>query len=72
MKYELWGTPDKTSLLFTGADEIENCKRQNMIEPDAELIWTVDADSYDEAMTLYYEYMGWGIYKPMDDNSLIV
>jgi hypothetical protein len=32
----------------------------------AELVWTVDADSYVEAMTLYHEHMGWGPYRPMD------
>ena len=67
MRYELWGTPDRTSLVFTGADAIDGYKRQGAIEPDAELIWGVDADSWKEASTLYHQYMGWELYKPVDD-----
>lgn len=33
-----------------------------MLEPGARLTWTVEASSHFEAMTLYYEHMGWGIY----------
>jgi len=29
---------------------------------DAALTWTVDAGSHFEAMTKYYEHMGWGTY----------
>lgn len=68
MRYELWGTPDRTSLTFTGAEAISNYKRQGAVEPDAKLIWTVDADSYNEASTLYHEYMGWEPYRPMDEH----
>lgn len=28
----------------------------------AELVWTVEAASHFEAMTLFYEHMGWGLY----------
>lgn len=68
MRYELWGAPDRTSLLFTGADEIEDCKRQNMIEPESEFIRAIEADSDNEAMTSYHEHMGWEPYRPMDEN----
>lgn len=30
--------------------------------PDAKLVWTVEASSHFEAMTLYWEHMGWGEY----------
>ena len=29
----------------------------------ASLVWTVEADSHFEAMSRYYEFMGWGEYK---------
>jgi hypothetical protein len=32
------------------------------MSPDARLIWTVEAGSHFEAMTAYYEFMGWGKY----------
>lgn len=67
MRYELWGTPDRTSLSFTEANAVEVHKQQGAIEPEAEFIWSVDAESDNEAMTLYHEYMGWEPYKPMDE-----
>jgi hypothetical protein len=32
------------------------------MSPDARLIWKVEAESHFEAMTAYYEFMGWGKY----------
>jgi hypothetical protein len=36
---------------------------RSWLAPGAKLIWTVEADSHFEAMTKYYEYMGWGEYS---------
>lgn len=36
--------------------------RRALHSEDAELVWTVDAASHFDAMTLLYEYMGWGGY----------
>lgn len=33
-----------------------------LMEPGTRLIWTFEAQNYFEAMTLYWEYMGWGTY----------
>lgn len=33
-----------------------------MLGPTARIVWTVEAASYFEAMTLYYAHMGWGEY----------
>lgn len=35
---------------------------RSMLPPSARLVWTVDAASHLEAMTLYYQHMGWGPY----------
>jgi hypothetical protein len=37
-----------------------------------ELIWTVEADSWEDACTKYHEYQGWEPYVPMryDDEHL--
>lgn len=67
MRYELWGTPNRTSLTFTGADAISDYKRQGAIEAGAEFTWAVDADTWNEAMKLYHEYMDWEPYKPMEE-----
>ena len=37
-------------------------QQRELVGPDATLVWTVEADSNFEAMTLYYEYRGWGVY----------
>ena len=68
MKYGLWKHMDQgVSLTFTGFDAYEEYVRQGAIEPDAELIWTVEAESWNEACTRYHEFMGYEPYKPMDE-----
>ena len=42
-----------------------------MLPGDARLVWTVEAPSHNSAMTLYYEHMGWGVYKPMDGPDVV-
>ena len=34
-----------------------------IMDSNAELIWTVEANSHFKAMTKYYEFMNWGEYK---------
>ena len=36
---------------------------RSFLYPDAKLIWTVEAGSHFEAMTAWYEYMGFGVYE---------
>ena len=37
-------------------------EQRALMPPDARLVWTVEATSHFEAMTLYYEHMDWGEY----------
>ena len=60
MKHELW--KEKNGYKFYLAGSLGDQARE-MMEEGAELIWTVEADSYFEAMTKYYEFMDWGEYK---------
>jgi len=62
MKHELWKYGDGLST-FCLAGKHGDDARKNIVEPDAELVWTCDANSHFEAMTKYYEYMGWGEYE---------
>ena len=69
MKYELWqeigATGEATGLAFFPVNE--GYERQlQLLAPGAKLIWAVEADSWDEAMTLYHERMGWSAYRPLD------
>lgn len=61
MRYELW--QDKGG--YTFFPENNNTAR-NLLLADAELIWTVEADSFEEAQTKKHEYLGWEPYQPMD------
>ena len=64
MKYELWhskhGDCDVHSLMAQDALD-----KQVTLEPNAVVIWTVDAASWDEARRKQHEFLGWEPYKPM-------
>jgi hypothetical protein len=69
MRYELWRHEDEAiSLSFFAVDENYDLQRR-LLEPGAEFIWAVEAETYNEAMARYHEFMGWEPYKPMDDGS---
>jgi hypothetical protein len=64
MRFELWKAQGNGSLTFFPVDQAK-CQH---LEPDAALIGTVEAASWEEAMTMYRQYMGWGPYIPMSEN----
>jgi hypothetical protein len=41
------------------------------LEPGAIVIWSVDAGSWNEAMTLYHKWRGWKPYVPLDHDDVI-
>ena len=53
------------SFILTEAPNYE--QNIQMLKPNAELIWTTEAENYNEAHQKYYDYMGWGKYKPIDE-----
>jgi hypothetical protein len=60
MKHELW--KERNGYTFCLAGSMGNAARA-LMDKNAELIWTVEADSHFEAMTKYYEFMDRGKYK---------
>jgi hypothetical protein len=60
MLHELWVDAEGLDT-FCHAGPIGDGARE-LVGPNAKLIWTVEAKSSLEAMTLYYEYKGWGPY----------
>ena len=65
MKYEVWRHEGRAICLsFFPVDENYDAHRQSLA-PNAELLWAVEADTWDEAMSRYHEFMGWEPYKPM-------
>ena len=61
LKHELWKEADGNGFTFCLAGSMGDGARK-LLEPEAKLIWTVEASSYFEAMTAYYEFMNWGTY----------
>lgn len=59
----LWALTIAIPLCLFGAAFSRGADPRNPGLLDAQLIWTVKADSAFDAMTKYYEYMGWGHHK---------
>ena len=59
MKYELWESKD-------GLTFIPSSNHDAVLE-DAKLIWSIEAESWVDACQKYYEFMGFGLYKPFDE-----
>jgi hypothetical protein len=66
-EHQLWVEVDEMgrtvsqTFCFAGP---EGDQARSMLAAEAKLIWTVEAESYNEAMTKYYQHMDWGQYKP--------
>ena len=65
LHHELWAVPNGKTLVCLAGPEGDGARR--FLEPGSTLIWTFDAGSYFEAMTLYYEHMGWGAYRTTEE-----
>lgn len=64
--WELWKHDDGEAIEYGfGSDRQLILAAFDPADP-AELVWTIEAESYVEAMTLYHEHMGWEPYRPMD------
>jgi hypothetical protein len=61
MLHELWDGNGEGGPTFCTAGPMGDGVR-SMLGPTARLVWTVEAMSHLEAMTLYDERMGWGAY----------
>ena len=59
-KHEIWENPEGLTT-FLVSDESGDDSRK-LLEPGSKLIKYIDASSYFEAMTLYYQFMDWGKY----------
>ena len=56
-RYELWRTADGGQDSFFPTN---NDSARNLLEPDARLIWTCEANSWNEAQQKRYDFMDWG------------
>lgn len=71
--YECWAVPEEdqdpdegaTALTFTTPENALAMKAKGLMEPGEIPVYSVRADSWDEAMTIHHEVQGWEPYKPM-------
>lgn len=63
--YEAWREPG--CLSFGPQEALARDRASGFISAGAQKIWTVEADSWEEAMTKYHEHMDWEPYVPMED-----
>jgi hypothetical protein len=58
--HELWESPEGLGTFCLAGPDGDGARA--LLEPGSKLVWTVEADSHFEAMSLYYARMGWGPY----------
>lgn len=54
--YQLWYSDEETSYAFFSKGDPANMA---LLEPDAKLIWEVDAESWEDAVAKQARYLGW-------------
>ena len=62
MIYTAWGRDGRANTLI-GGEALPPHLRE---EDNCELIWRIEASSWEEAKQKYFALQGWGTYKPMD------
>ena len=61
MKYELWKESNSYSFFPT-----DNVSMRALLGSQAVLLWTVEAESWNEAQSKKHEFLGWEPYRPME------
>ena len=62
MIYTAWGKNGRANTFIGGEGPLPPHLQE---EDNTELIWRIEAASYEEAMQQYYTLQGWGTYKPI-------
>jgi hypothetical protein len=60
--YEAW--QDETCIAFAEQERIKWDKSKGILSEEAKFLHRVEADTWEEAMTIHYQKMGWSPYKP--------
>lgn len=60
VKHEVWSDQKGLFTLCMADERGDNCRE--LLEPGSTLIHVFYANSHFEAMTIYYEFMDWGVY----------
>lgn len=68
MKYEVWETDEGCGVMIFPVDENAEKKRKLAGEKKT-LLRTIEAASWNEAMTIHHQLMGWEAYVPEEDSE---
>ena len=61
IKHDIWEDPEGLTMLCF-SDEL-GAESRTLLEPNSRIIHSFYADSHFDAMTKYYQFMGWGVYE---------
>jgi hypothetical protein len=64
--YEAWQDPADSSITFTLASSIPELRQKGLLSVDARLLYRFEARSYNDAMAMHHERMGWEPYRPLN------
>jgi hypothetical protein len=60
VKYELWHSQSECSYMLLA----EGAQASDHVKPaDAKVVWTAEAETYEDALQKRNDYLGWGEYK---------
>ena len=69
MKFELY--QEQNGELTFATDEVtKHLKDCGLISSEAKLLTSFEENSYNQAMTRYYEFMGWGTFMAMEAEEI--
>lgn len=72
MIYECWTDPEDAEcigLTFTTAQNARKLLVDGVLATTSVPLYSVRAESWDDAMMAHYEIQGWGSYVPMQDDE---
>ena len=62
MLHELWDDPDDEGRFTFCLAGPRGDQARALLSAAAVCVWTIEADSYFDAMTAYHQHMGWSTY----------
>jgi hypothetical protein len=68
MIFTAWGRDGRASALVSG-EHPPRYANGKLMEDLPELIWRIEADTWNEAMQKYYDLQGWGTYTPIPEGN---
>ena len=66
--FTAWGK-DGSAYIFVPGEELPRFVDGTPQDDGLELIWRIEAASWNEAMARYHELQGWEPHQPMSDDS---